>query len=102
MNLTIAHRDSPLEESYLRNVSTFIVMGQELMVLFCDGTRRNYPLVNIRWYGETPDPHWQTQQPNQLCGTPRNLWRDALVESDDAVDYPFRNPFADLDTLGPY
>ncbi len=52
MILTIAHRDTPLDEVYLRDVSTYIVEGQLLIVLFNDGRRRNYPLENIRWFGE--------------------------------------------------
>jgi len=52
MNLTIAHRDSPLEDSLLRDVSTYMVDRGLLIVLFNDGARRNYPLENIRWFGE--------------------------------------------------
>lgn len=40
------------EDLLLRDVSTYVVDLDVLHVLYCNGDRHNYPLQNIRWFGE--------------------------------------------------
>ncbi len=50
MNLTISPRDSS-NKLILKNVEAFMPESETLGVVFQDGTRRNYPLRHIWWYG---------------------------------------------------
>ena len=96
MNLTIAHRDSPLDESYLRDVSTFVVEGQELIVLFNDGRRRNYPLANLRWYGEVTSDEHNTRFVGMMDPAEPLSPLDFIIDGDDAHEYNHPTPTKEL------
>lgn len=40
------------EDLLLRDVSTYLVDREVLHVLYCSGAKHNYPLQNVRWFGE--------------------------------------------------
>lgn len=50
MNLQICTTKG--DDLLLRDVSTYVVDKEVLHVLYCNGDRHNYPLTNIRWFGE--------------------------------------------------
>jgi hypothetical protein len=50
MNLIISPKDNS-NKLLLKDVETFMPEGPTLGVVFKDGSRRNYPLEHIWWYG---------------------------------------------------
>ena len=50
MNLIISPKDNG-NKLALCDVETFMPEGPTLGVVFCDGSRRNYPMEHIWWYG---------------------------------------------------
>lgn len=50
MNLILSPKDN-MNKIVLENVETFALEGNTLVVIFNDGTFRNYPLQHLWWYG---------------------------------------------------
>ncbi len=61
MKLILSPKDNA-NKLLLEQVEAFFLEGQTLGVVFKDGSRRNYPLEHIWWYG-TPATNRQRTKP---------------------------------------
>ena len=56
MNLVLSPKDN-LGKVILNNVETFALEGETLLVVFEDGTTRNYPLMHLWYYSSRVSDH---------------------------------------------
>ena len=54
MNLILSPKDN-INKMTVKNVETFALEGNTLLVVFEDGRTRNYPLIHL-WYYESTVP----------------------------------------------
>ena len=59
MTLILSPKDN-INKIELKNVETFCIEGDTLLVVFIDGRCRNYPMVHL-WYWESKIPNGETR-----------------------------------------
>ena len=62
MKLILSPKDN-LGKMTLENVESFALEGNTLLVVFEDGTTRNYPLIHLWYYSSHVDYHKQRLNP---------------------------------------